>query len=230
MSIKKELNNSKPIISFTFDDFPSSAMYGAELLADSNLSATFYIAMHLMESSRFFTAEDIRWLVANNHELGCHTYDHKSMRFQTAKSINFSLANNQIALNRVIPGYKFQNFAYPFGVLPFLSSMEIPNSFTSARGIRQGINHRSVEIYNLKTVKLYEQIHSIEQIKRYLDKTLELNGWIIFYTHGIEKEYDRYSCSPEYFNEVLNLSKNSGFDILSVNQVVDFLIVDQKNV
>jgi len=99
------------------------------------------------------------------------------------------------------------------------------NEFKTARGISHGINTGSINLSNLKAVKLYESLHSPEMIKKFLAKTRKLNGWIIFYTHGIEKEYDKYSCSPEYFNKILELSINFGFDILSVSEVVNSKLI-----
>src|SRR2546422_1082905 len=75
------LANRTPLISFTFDDFPRSALYsGGEVLQEHGLAATYYAALGLMSQEspvgRIFSEEDLHETLARGHELGCHTFDH----------------------------------------------------------------------------------------------------------------------------------------------------------
>lgn len=216
-----QLKNTGPVISFTFDDFPSSAMNASKLLTGSGFAGTFYASMSKMNKPGFFTADQLEWLISRGHEIGCHTYSHKSLRFCSGEVIKSEFNQNQKTISALFPEYKFQNFAYPFGILPLFGGSQITQSFTTARGISHGINHGKIKSHKLKAVKLYENLHSPEMIQKFLNKAGELNGWIIFYTHGVDKNYDKYSCSPEYFNKILDLSINTGYDILSVAEVVN---------
>ncbi|HSR10529.1 MAG TPA: polysaccharide deacetylase family protein, partial [Thermodesulfobacteriota bacterium] len=77
----RQSRNIAPHISFTFDDFPRSALHkGGSILSDFNLRATYYASFSLMgkenETGPIFTAADLQDLFAAGHELGCHTFDH----------------------------------------------------------------------------------------------------------------------------------------------------------
>jgi len=200
-------------------------MNAARLLSQADLSGTFYVSMQKLANHDFFTREDLEWLYANKHEIGCHTFSHKSMRFMSAKSIKSELISNQQAIRKILPGYQFENFAYPFGIAPIFRDRIILDNFKSVRGISHGINTDRFNLSNLKVIKFYESLHSAETIKIFLEKTRELNGWVIFYTHGVEKNYNKYSCSTEYFQKILHFSLISGFEILSVSEVVNSKLI-----
>src|SRR5208282_2286799 len=74
-----------PMVSFTFDDFPRSALTVAgAMLEENGLRGTYYAAMGLMGKrtsvGEIFNAADLRALVETGHELACHTFDHLSCR------------------------------------------------------------------------------------------------------------------------------------------------------
>src|ERR1700730_7651334 len=73
------MHNSQPIVSFTFDDFPRSALLtGGRILAKRGWEGTFYTSFGLMEkvapTGQIFSLKDLEFL--GRHELGCHTFDH----------------------------------------------------------------------------------------------------------------------------------------------------------
>src|SRR3954467_10976105 len=70
-----------PLISFTFDDFPRSALFaGGEILNRRGLAGTYYAALGLAgrqtRSGQIFEMADLQQLVRQGHELGCHTFAH----------------------------------------------------------------------------------------------------------------------------------------------------------
>ena len=76
-----KLNNSGPMVSFTFDDAPiSAAKVGADMLEQYDARGTFYIAGGLVDAwSGNWTgvsAEDIVGLHRRGHEIACHTFSH----------------------------------------------------------------------------------------------------------------------------------------------------------
>ena len=75
------INTQTPLISFTFDDFPRSALLtGGAILKRFGLTGTYYASFGLMgkeaSTSPMFLAEDIGALLELGHELGCHTFAH----------------------------------------------------------------------------------------------------------------------------------------------------------
>jgi peptidoglycan/xylan/chitin deacetylase (PgdA/CDA1 family) len=75
------LTTNRPLLSFTFDDFPrSSYTNGGTILNNFGFKATYYVSLGLMGKELpvgpAFINEDIEKLMKDGHELGCHTYDH----------------------------------------------------------------------------------------------------------------------------------------------------------
>src|SRR5277367_2947024 len=79
------IENDRPYVSFTFDDFPKTALtVGGKILEDSGARGTYYAAPGLMgtisEVGLNFDKEDLQQLIASGHELGNHTYSHVHAR------------------------------------------------------------------------------------------------------------------------------------------------------
>ena len=74
--IRTELDTSKPMVAFTFDDGPNSASTGIILkaLEEYNCSATFFIVGERISNSTH--AWCVKEMVENGFELGNHTFDH----------------------------------------------------------------------------------------------------------------------------------------------------------
>ena len=78
--------NRTPIVSFSFDDFPRSAIQVAgPILRAHGTRGTYYTALGLMGRTespvgRLFTLDDLMQVVNDGHELGCHTHAHGKRR------------------------------------------------------------------------------------------------------------------------------------------------------
>src|SRR5205814_3937935 len=76
-----KMRNPMAYISFTFDDFPRSALAtGGAILSHFGMKGTYYASLGLMGQSSpvgpLFSAEDLNGVLIEGHELGCHTYAH----------------------------------------------------------------------------------------------------------------------------------------------------------
>src|SRR5213594_3979784 len=75
------ISSQRPLISFTFDDFPrSSALTGGAILNRFGLAGTYYASLGLLgkeePSGQMFVLDDLKMLFECGHELGCHTFSH----------------------------------------------------------------------------------------------------------------------------------------------------------
>ena len=75
----------QPLISFSFDDFPRTALtVGGTILQEAGVRGTYYAAPGLMNTlndlGSQFRREDLLDLLAAGHELASHTYSHASAR------------------------------------------------------------------------------------------------------------------------------------------------------
>jgi hypothetical protein len=75
------IQSKRPLISFSFDDFPRSALLaGGGILNRLGLAGTYYASLGLMgketPSGQIFSSGDLATLFDQGHELGCHTFQH----------------------------------------------------------------------------------------------------------------------------------------------------------
>src|SRR6185295_12765996 len=108
----------EPIISFTFDDFPRSALLtGGAILERFGLKGTYYASLGLMgqtaPTGAICVPEDVSAVVARGHELGCHTFAHCDSWNTKTHEFERSILKNQAALERLLPGAFFRTFSYP---------------------------------------------------------------------------------------------------------------------
>src|SRR5580765_796642 len=99
----------QPIISFTFDDFPRSALRtGGAILERFELRGTYYASFGLMgptgPTGEIFVPEDVSALVARGHELGCHTFAHCHSWETRTREFERSILENQAALETLVEG------------------------------------------------------------------------------------------------------------------------------
>src|ERR1700761_4440439 len=86
------MTNQRAIVSFTFDDFPRSAVSnGARILESYGARGTFYAAGSYcgktIDGIVQYSKEDLLRLVRDGHEIGCHTFHHRRVSTLTASEL-----------------------------------------------------------------------------------------------------------------------------------------------
>src|ERR1041385_194185 len=79
------IKTARPLISFSFDDFPKSAWRdGGAILEQSGARGTYYVCLGLLNqdtpTGQICNLSDLKALCERGHELGCHTYSHCDSR------------------------------------------------------------------------------------------------------------------------------------------------------
>jgi len=221
------INFTEPVVSFTFDDVPRSAVVNGEsILRKYNFSGTYYIAVEHMRRHGFdFDQADCRLLqqiVECGGELGSHTYSHLHFFRSNREEIISDLEKNQEVIENFLPGYKFEHFSYPFGEQSSAGRAIIKNRFKSGRSVYDGINVDETDLNCLKGVRLYESIVP-EKIIDKINKAIEAKAWIIFYTHDVEPNPSKYGCSPAYFEAIVKYCFEKNLKVLPINRVLDMI-------
>src|SRR6267378_8261572 len=110
---------ARPVISFTFDDYPRSALdLGGCILESEGISATYYTAFGLARtdspSGRIGSLDDLAACVAAGHEIACHSHNHFDCQKVSADEFARNLSSNRkVARDLGLP--PLRHFAYPFG-------------------------------------------------------------------------------------------------------------------
>ena len=140
-----EFKTQIPFISFTFDDFPRSALLtGGAILKHFGLAGTYYASFGLMgkqaPAGPIFLPEDLKVLQEQGHELGCHTFDHYDSWKTDPVVYENSILKNRLSLNEFIPGGSFKTFSYPINPPRARTKRRVGRLFLCSRGGGQTFN------------------------------------------------------------------------------------------
>ena len=105
---------SGPYIAITFDDGPSAASTPRllDLLRSRNIKATFYVLGENVQAH----PEIVRRIVAEGHEIGSHTWDHKQLTKMGDDAVRSEINRTRDAIRRAA-GVEPQTLRPPYGAM-----------------------------------------------------------------------------------------------------------------
>ena len=219
------LASDVPYVSFTFDDFPSTALTaGGRILIEHGARGTYFVSFRLLASEsvsgRIASVSEVAAALRDGHDLGCHTFDHLDGSEVTADEFERSICANRFALAKAALGVRFQVFAYPLNG-PAVGTKRVAGKyFAASRGGGQTFNRDIVDLNLLKSYFIDERSrHNLREAAQLIESNAAAKGWLIFATHDVADTPSAYGCSPAYLNEVVRLSLASGARVLPMTQV-----------
>jgi hypothetical protein len=223
-----EVISSKPIISFTFDDFPCSALeIGGKQLEERGWFGTYYASIGLADSEaptgRIFGIDMLKEVIQRGHELGCHTFAHCNGWDTPAGAFEESVKENARALAEIVPGAGFSSLAYPIAGPSPAIKRSVSKYFKCCRGGGQKINGPRLDLNNLAAFFLEKCRDSEVEAQSIIEQNSTRNGWLIFATHDISDSPTRYGCTPGFFSKILRLVERSGATVLPVSRALEIL-------
>jgi peptidoglycan/xylan/chitin deacetylase (PgdA/CDA1 family) len=226
-----KMSNSVPYISFTFDDFPRSALYaGGNILTRFGLRATYYASLGLMgteaPTGSIFVPNDIKELLAQGHELGCHTFAHCHSWKTSSRMFEDSIIKNKRTLDELVPGAVFGSFSYPISGPRPDTKRRAGQYFRCCRGGGQTFNVGDTDLNLLKAFFLEKSRDNPDFVKEIIDQNCRNRGWLILATHDISNAPTPYGCTPAFFEDILKYSLDSGARILPVAKALDGIIAN----
>ena len=216
----------RPLISFTFDDFPRTALInGGAILKRFGLTATYFIAMGLIgkdsPSGPIENEEDLIKALEDGHELGCHTYSHCHSWTTPTSTFEESVHLNGVALGELVPGHQFKSFSYPISEPRPLTKRAVSKYFQCCRAGGQTLNTRTADLNQLAAYFLERSKNGLQEVRELIELNREECGWIIFATHDVTENPSPYGCTPEFFEDVVQYAVDSGAQILPVVQALE---------
>jgi peptidoglycan/xylan/chitin deacetylase (PgdA/CDA1 family) len=223
-----EIRLGTPLISFTFDDFPRSALHqGGEILRRYGLAGTYYASLGLMNtetpSGLAFDREDLSRLLEDGHELGCHTFDHCDSWATSTDAFECSIIENAAALRQLIPRATFRTFSYPMSPPRPSTKQRTAAQFSCCRGGGQTFNIGTIDLNYLRAYFLEKAKGDPAGVKTVIDANRRHRGWLILATHDVSLEPSPFGCTPAFFEEIVNYAVESGARILPVIRASDAL-------
>lgn len=224
-----------PIISFTFDDFPRSALLaGGAILQKHGAVGTYYTSLGLMDkvtsTGQIFAREDLDELMRNRHEIACHTFDHCDSWDTEPADFEASVRRNQQRAAELVPTSRLSSLSYPLSWPRPQTKRRIARHYQCARGGGQTFNCGTADLNYLMAFFIEQSRDNFDGISRVIDANARACGWLIFATHDVSDAPTRYGCTPALFERVVRYSAESGAVILPVHAALQRIqrATDQK--
>jgi len=222
------------VISFTFDDFPRSALeVGGEILTRFGVTGTYYVSLGLAGKlepcGEMFLERELAGLVKGGHELGCHTFSHCHSWESDPRAFEDSVLQNAEALRLILPETGFRTFSYPICPPKPMTKTLVARHFLCCRGGGQTFNRGSTDLNQLSAFFLEKSRDDIQSVKNLIDLNQQVRGWLIFATHDIAQNPTPYGCTPDFFEEVVGYSIRCGARVLPVAKALEVLRRDNPS-
>jgi len=218
---------TRPIVSFTFDDFPRSAIsHGAVPLEQEGWKATFYVASALRDVTNHhglhFAADDLPFLQSRGHEIGGHSFSHVDFSNLTPAAQISEINRNKNSLHDMGVKGVISNFAYPYGGVTVAAKRTLANQYKSLRGIRPGAHCGSADLNGLKSAPVFtgpKMAKTLDLIKSLKHKP----AWLTLFAHDIRDTPSEWGCTPDEFKIVMAAVKQSGAIVLPIGQAISLV-------
>jgi peptidoglycan/xylan/chitin deacetylase (PgdA/CDA1 family) len=196
-----------PVVSFTFDDFPRSALHeGGRMLRERGWGGTYFAAGGFcgrsVDGLDYFDRDDLIRASEEGHEVACHTFGHLRLPETGGAAIADDLERNAAFVAEALPEHRLSSFAYPYGDLDLRKKAMIARRYPVCRGIWPGINAGRMDFAQLKAVPLERRSLDGLDVEAWLDRAQAQNGWLIFFTHDVSDDPSPYGCSRKAFEAV----------------------------
>ena len=221
------------VVSFTFDDFPKSALSaGGAILEKYRTRGTYYVALGLAGSDGnqgpIADLAEILSAHQRGHELACHSYSHLDCSRASAAAIADDLRRNGAAFAALIDGFGPRNFAYPYGRYLLPAKRLVAPRYDSCRGTSGGSNHGTVDFADLRGTSIYAPQYDEGALRRLIDRNRTVGGWLIFYTHDVGETPSPYGCTPRQLEAIVDYAARCGA-VLPVGDVLASLSGGRPN-
>jgi len=221
------------LVSFTFDDFPRSALFaGGGILERRGFAGTYYAALGLMgqqtPSGEIFQPDDIGRLLDRGHELGCHTFDHFPAWDTEPAVYEASVVRNAAALRQLAPNARLRSHSYPISWPRPASKRKLARLFECSRGGGQKFNAGTVDLNYLAAYFIEQSRNHPEAIKETIQANQRAGGWLVLATHDVSDHPTRFGCTPDLLEQIVGWTCEAGSRILPVSKALDVVRARNK--
>lgn len=209
---------SEGMVTLTFDDGRLSQYDNAlPILNAAGLKATFFVMSR--KDPSFMSRSQIRDLYAQGHEIGSHSVTHPHLTEIPKSQAKKEIENSKTKLEDVLGG-KVVSFAYPYGEFDSQIAQLVENAgYKSARTIIGALNGTARDEYKLRSYMVL-RTDTAAKIKADIDDAIANKKWYILTFHDITSNPDKYSTTPEIFEEIVAYIKTKGVKVVTIKQGV----------
>ena len=212
----------RPIVSFTFDDFPKSALNGADIVERHGGKASFYACTSMAGKTgpygEMFDADTLADLNSRGHEIGSHTHTHLDCSISSPDEVLSNIDLNLQSLREMGHDSDVTSFAYPFGETRLDVKARIAERFAVGRGVFPGVNHGRMDRSHLKSYTLDPSQASLDSALAGMNSLKEDCGWIILFSHDVSDKPSDYGVTPQAIETLCQRAVDLGAVIAPMTQ------------
>jgi peptidoglycan/xylan/chitin deacetylase (PgdA/CDA1 family) len=231
---KLAMRNTRPLVSFTFDDAAASACTtGALLLEQHQVRGTFYISGGKCgmgsPTGQLATTNQLEALHAKGHEIGCHTFSHMPVVDVDHDALDGDLDRNRAFLQSVLGNVPIDNFAYPYGYISFKAKRHLAKRYDSCRALTPGVNAGAADLGVLKCYPLEQVAIDRPAITQAIAEAVRHNGWLLFASHDVADAPSQYGVRPDLLAFALRSALAAGCEVVTVSQALRLMRAAKPN-
>lgn len=218
------------VASFTFDDFPVSAVdTGAKILEDNGLHGTFFACAEFfgkhVDGLDYYDAEHLRRLRDGGHEIGCHSFRHILHSQLSGQEVKTLLQKSRAFLQDTLGAdYILSSFAYPYGDVSLSAKAVASREYAICRGVHPGLNSGNIDLAQLNSVGICANTWDETMIAEQIDRAVEQKSWIIFTTHDVSDDCTPYGCTAQMLEWTIRKVQAAGIPIKTCRSAAAYCV------
>ncbi len=210
-----EVAPDRPIVSFTFDDFPKSSLNGADVVEKHGGHAGFYACTSFMGqrspvTGEMFDGATLAELTARGHEIGAHTHTHLDCARARLEKVERDIGENLVALNEAGYADNVTSFAFPYGETTYAAKRWVGDVFATGRGVLPGVNVGDVDRSQLRAIELGASGMHRRRALAALKTCIETKGWLFFFTHDVSRAPSLRGAPVDLLEELAQRAAEGG--------------------
>lgn len=195
----KRVDNSKKLISFTFDDGPSGVTKElVDILDENRVSATFFMVGNRLESYK----DSVKYVYNHGNEIGYHSYAHANFKREKIEDIQTEFNKSNEILNSII-GTGFKLTRPPYGAINDEIKASLETSFIKWNVDTEDWRH-----------------HDADYLKQYVLDNIKEGDIILF--------HDMYKATVASIKLVLPELYARGYQVVTVSSLANHYNVELK--
>ncbi len=212
---RAEVAPDRPVVSFTFDDFPKAALNGADIVERHGGRAGFYACTSLMDlrspvMGEMFDSATLAELSQRGHEIGAHTHTHLDCARAPLSQVERDIGENLVALSEAGVGDNVTSFAFPYGETTYAAKRWVSDVFVTGRGILPGVNIGDTDRSQMRAVELGSSVMHRRRALAALKTCIDAKGWLFFFTHDVGSSPSVYGTPSDVIGELAQRAVEAG--------------------
>jgi peptidoglycan/xylan/chitin deacetylase (PgdA/CDA1 family) len=210
-----EVAPDRPIVSFTFDDFPKSALNGADIIERHGGRAGFYACTSFLGQrspvmGEMFDGNTLGELSVRGHEIGAHTHSHLDCARARLEKVERDIGENLVALAEAGHRDTVSAFSFPYGETTYAAKRWVGEVFATGRGILPGVNVGECDRSQLRAIELGRTEMHRRRALAALKTCIDSKGWLFFFTHDVSKTPSPQGAPSELIEELAQRAVDTG--------------------